>query len=66
MMIVQPTCIYIELFAIVQYIIVAAEEMQGDTSLMYYPSWMINRDCASMPLSIQEPTPSYSSDAHKD
>ena len=44
-------------FAIVQYIIVAAEEMLGQIFFMYDPSWMIIRDCASMPSSIPEPSP---------
>ncbi len=44
-------------FAMVQYIIVAAEEMIGEISLIYDPSWMIINDCASMPSSIQEPSP---------
>jgi hypothetical protein len=34
-------------FAMVHYIIVAAEEMLGEISFMYDPSWMIIRDCAS-------------------
>jgi hypothetical protein len=45
-------------FAMVQYIIVAAEEMIGEVSFIYDLSWMIIKDCASMPSSIQEPSPS--------
>ena len=44
-------------FAMVQYIIVAAEEMIGEISFIYDPSWMIIKNCASMPSSIQEPSP---------
>ena len=45
-------------FAMVQYIIVAAEEMIGEISFIYDPSWMIINDCASIPPSIHEPSPS--------
>ena len=45
-------------FAMVQYIIVSAEEMLGKIPFMYDPLWMIIKDCASMPSSIQEPSPS--------
>ena len=45
------------ILTIVQCIIIAAEEMLGEISFMYDPSWMIIRDCASMPTSIQEPSP---------
>ena len=43
-------------FAMVQYIIVAAEEMLGEISDIYDPLWMIIRDCASIPLSIHNPS----------
>ncbi len=39
-------------FVMVQYIIVAAEKMSGVMSFIYGPSWIIIRDCASMPSSI--------------
>ncbi len=53
-------------FVMVQYIIVAAEEMIGEISFMYDPSWMIINDCASMPLNIQESLPSLSSVTNND
>jgi hypothetical protein len=45
-------------FAMVQYIIVAAEEMIREILFIYDPSWMIINDCASIPPSIHEPLPS--------
>ena len=45
-------------FAMVQYIIVAAEEMIGEILFIYDPSWMIINNCASIPPSIHEPLPS--------
>ncbi len=44
----------VAIVVIVQYIIVATKQMSGDNYFMYDPSCMIARDCASMPLSIQE------------
>ncbi len=44
--------------AIVQYITVAAKEMWGNISFMYDPLWIITKDYASIPSSIQEPSPS--------
>ncbi len=45
-------------FAMVQYIIVAAEEMIGKILFIYDPSWVIMNYCASIPSSIHEPSPS--------
>jgi hypothetical protein len=50
--------VHLHLYLVIkQYIIVATEQMSGESSFMYDPSWMIIRDCASMLLSIHNPSP---------